>query len=81
MDFQSPLMTESGPPVTLTKLWDQFWVWSSDHLIEDAIAKSKMDYRSTILLQTVDQVATQKLKNKVLRFARSKPWMKKAMVQ
>jgi hypothetical protein len=29
----------------------------------DAIAKSKMDHRATSLLQTVNQVATQKFKN------------------
>jgi hypothetical protein len=44
------------------ELWDQIRVWSSDYLIVDSIAKSKMDYRATSLLQTVNQVATPKYK-------------------
>jgi hypothetical protein len=45
------------------EVWDQFSVGPSDWLGMVAITKSKMDYRTTILLQTDDQVATQKLEN------------------
>jgi hypothetical protein len=37
----------------------------------DAIRKTKMDYRTTIYLQTDDHVVTQKLKNKALQLALS----------
>jgi hypothetical protein len=37
----------------------------------DAIAESKMDYRTTISLQTDDHVVTLKLKNKALQLALS----------
>jgi hypothetical protein len=40
-------------------------------LILDAIAKSKMDYGTTIPLPTDDHVVTQKLKNKALQLALS----------
>jgi hypothetical protein len=37
----------------------------------DPITKTKMDYRTTIFLQTDDHVVTQKLKNKALQLALS----------
>jgi hypothetical protein len=41
-------------------------VASSENLTRDAIAKLKMDYRSTNVMQMDDPVATQKLENQGL---------------
>jgi hypothetical protein len=47
----------------------------------DAIAKSKMDYRTNIPLQIDDHVVTQKLKNKALQLALSGALNEVPMVQ
>ena len=47
----------------------------------DAIATSKMDYRTTIPLQTDDHVVTPKLKNKALQLAMSGALNEVPMVQ
>jgi hypothetical protein len=63
---QSLLQTELWLSVNLEELGDQFWMGSSDRLGMVAITKTKMDYGTTFLLQTDDQVATQKLENQGL---------------
>jgi hypothetical protein len=63
LGYQSLLHTELWPLVNLEELGDQFWMGSSDRLGMVAITKTKMDYGTTFLLQTDDQVATQKLEN------------------
>ena len=78
---QSRQKTELWPPVNLEELGDQFWVGSSDRLGMVAKTKTKMDYGTTFLLQTDDQVATQKLKNQALQVALSEQLRKGAMVQ